>query len=82
MVASWQKEARNAQVKEILELIYKLLVFSLIELLTAVVANEDRPRKRAYEAADAENGIHGLTTVTVHRIGEIVELKDTEPDSC
>jgi hypothetical protein len=74
MVACRQKEARNAQVEEILKLIDKLLVLSLVELLAAVVTNEDGPSQRGQEAADAEDGIHGLTTVTAQGIGEVVEL--------
>lgn len=51
-------------------------------MLAAVVANEDGPSQCGQEAADAKDGIHCLTAVTAHRIGDVMELQDTEPDCC
>jgi hypothetical protein len=81
MMGCGQEEARDSQVEEILELIHKLLILGLVELLAAVVANKDGPGQSSQEAADAEDGIHGLTAITAHRISEIMELQDAEPDS-
>ena len=51
-------------------------------MLAWVVANDDRPGKSADEATNAKDRVHCLASITVVRIGQVMEVEEAEPNCC